>query len=211
MIQLADTDARRQALESDDVTVAVLLTVGFPTQVGGTQRYTDAARDLDVGGETYESTSYLRALSPPSSEFERDLAEVGFLDPLEEGRTTFRHMFTFHGWTGIAISVDVVFVADDGTVSLPLNVYKGRCVSIVESFSDGVPLTTARFAGPLVKLDTEASIVTSDAQQRMRSATDTSMKFAHVARDIAWGRKITNPASAGGGSPGSGTRTGPTR
>ena len=193
MIQLAADDARRQALESEDVTMVTLIRIDFPAAGGGTQYYTESARDLVVNGNTYVANSDLRSATPPPPQQEsaRDLAEISWFDPVRPMVMTYRQRFIAAGWTGIRLQFDVAFLTGESNVlSLPLNVYRGRCIAVDSDNEDGVPVTVARFAGPLVRLDDAALILTSDAQQRQRDASDGSMRFAHVARDIQWGRKV---------------------
>ena len=196
MFSLPTNDARRVALESDDMTVVLLLKVEWPSSVGGTAYYTDSAYDVTVSSQSYSSQSYLRSvtLPPPQEQTSRDLFELSFWDPplAPDGtaRTTFRSLFTQAGWTGIGLEASIAFLSSTGTLSASLVIYAGQCVSVTTGVDDEKgPWTGGRFAGPLVRYDDSHLVVTSSHDQKRRSSTDTSMDYAHVARDIEWGRR----------------------
>ena len=188
MIELTPTDPRRVALESENVVFATLLKLDFPAGAGGTMYLTDFGRDLVVGGNTYTSNSDLYGTTPPPAQGvgERTFADIIFVDPDGD----WNERFTSHGHTGIRLQFQVVFVADTGEVSMPLDIFRGRCVQATKQTEDGILQVLARFAGPIVKLDSDASVLASDNQQRQRRANDNSLQYIAIARDIAWGKKI---------------------
>ena len=208
MITLADTDARKLALESEEILYAPIIDLQFSTAAGGPRYITDFNRDLVVGGRTYSHQADLIGITPPRVQGlvgEGAESQLAFLDP--DG--TWKERFTTAGYSGIRMTMQVVFVSGTtGTVSAPLDIYRGRCTSVdvAPSEDQGLALR-ASFVGPLSKLDSDASVLASDSQQRGRSKDDDAFAYIHVARNIPWGRKI-KPRD-GSGSQGAGQR--PTR
>ena len=203
MIELMPGDERRLALEMDDVTMALLVSVMFPPQGGGPSHWTDLAmdEDVEVEGVMYSPNSALLGVKPPagSGDLDRHTMDLTFVDPPEPGPTLLDR-FTVGGYTGIRMSLQVIFVLDSGSLTRPLHVYRGRCVQVTSPFDEERGrLLVASFSGPLARVDQDASILTSHAQQQRRRAGDTSMAYAHVARDIPWGREIGGNSAARGG------------
>ena len=151
MIDLMDGDERRLALESDDVTMAILLRIDFTPAGGHTSLWTDLSDDVEVDGLTYRADSNLLGVNPPSSsgDLDRHLMEVTFIDPPEPSPTLLDR-FTIGGYTGIRMGLQVIWVLDNGSLTRPLTVYKGRCVQIASPFDrERGRLLTAKFSGPL--------------------------------------------------------------
>ena len=188
MIDLPDTDARYIALKADDAVALALLEISFPSAAGGTKRMTDGPRNVTVNRKTYRAHQGLAGVSPvaPQDASDRHLLEIQLWDP-DPGPASWHTRFTSRGYAGIRVELAAAFVAADGSLSLPLSAYVGKCIGEKLGWKDG-RVVVARFAGAFARRSGNP-VVATDAAQRGRLATDKSLKFISVARNIEWGRK----------------------
>ena len=87
----------------------------------------------------------------------------------------------------MTIKVQVGFLNGDA-VETPLSIFEGRCVGVSTGYTEQGFLTTAKFSGPLAKLDDSLSVLLTDAAQRQIAHGDTSLQYIHQTRQLEWGR-----------------------
>ena len=191
VLVLADTDTRLAELRSDALTPVLFIRLGFSDPVW----ITDASYDIEVADKagtsrTWES-GYIASISPPGGQRDskRDAYQLGLIDSDPSRSSSFYRMFSARP-TGVSLDVLTRFARSDGALTAILDVYHGQSTSVaIEAGVEGLYITQVTFTGELVNVDQEASVLTSDADQRRRSATDDSLKFAHRALDIKWGKR----------------------
>ena len=93
------------------------------------------------------------------------------------------------GKTGTSINVLVAFVEEDGGITDTLDVYAGKLAGAVWEPQEDGPVLETRWTGPLAKLDGQAMVLVTDADQRRRESTDTAQKYAHRVLELVWGRR----------------------
>ena len=207
MSLLPASDPRRIALESDFTLVNILLTLRIGADV---RRYTDAGRDITIGGNTYSPNGAIRAADTPktSAAPDADVMELLFLDGYKSAQD-YETLFTAGGYNRVQLELDVLFWRAGAGPTVPLAVFRGRCIGVSTAFDDSQGrVTRVRFASKLHRGGARIGIVTSDWQQRQRRRTDGSCRYAAIGRDIPWGRQVEKDALSGSGS---GVPTGPSR
>ena len=185
MLDLLPGDARRTALTSFNPTPSRLIKFELPAAQDGVRLWTDHPHGLTVNGETYLSDNPLTGTTLPdvNSEIGRSLYTLQLADPTGEWRDRIGESYS-----GIKVTASVVFLLGDGSLTEPLLIYKGRSVSLRSSNGGSGHITSINFSGPLAKQDGEASVSTSVNNQSGRDPTDTCFDYAHVSKDLDWGR-----------------------
>ena len=175
-------------IESYNIVPVQLLQLDFPANAGGVMRITDAPRDIDFGGQTFESADNLIEIAAPQtqSNVDRDNYAIVFSDNDTAIRTRFQVSHT-----GVPLTVRLLFLRADGTLTTDaLNVYSGSSSPVAWEVRNGVAICQVGFTGQLTQLSSAKSVFSSDEQQRTRSANDSSMRYAHsTTRNLPWGRK----------------------
>ena len=176
------------AIESFNIVPVTLIQLDFPVVAGDVLRITDAPRDISFGGQTYSSADNLISQSAPQtqSNVDRDNYTMVFSDVDHSMRNRFAA-----SQSGVQLTVSLLFRQSDGSLTTDaLNVYQGISSGSSWDVRNDVPTFQVGFTGQLAQLSSAKVIYTSDEQQRMRSATDSSMRFVHsTARQLRWGRK----------------------
>ena len=171
----------QDALDQDETVFNTLidLTVGATTY-----RLTDAPGQRSQGGNTYDMTGNIEAVTLPNDggDISRSLYAMTLLDPDRIWANRFVSPI------GLAVTVRVIFLLASGSFSAPLTVYKGKSIGMERA---GIR-QTVRFAGAFLQTDAEFAVVTSKENQDGRDINDNSMDFVGVAREVFWGREDPN-------------------
>ena len=184
----------KDELQNYEITPVTLITLDFPdtdaVPAGGTMNFTDAPRDLVIGGTTYFSSDQVKNISTPQTQnsVDRDNYSITFTD----GDAAIRSRFD-KTHTGVPINVRVAFRKADGTLTTEiLNVYRGQSSTVRWYLADGDALCDVGFTGQLAQLEATKVISTTDASQFNVDDTDTSMAFTHNSIEdvnMKWGKK----------------------
>ena len=181
---LAATDARRIEIERDTITAHIFVEI---TISGTKYRWVDTNFDVAVGSDTYSADNPVKGISLPqgSGAVDRDIMALELIDDAGTWRSRIGNKYI-----GIPVVVSTAFFQADNTFTALLTAYvgKSRIVNFRWDAEQGL-ITEINFTGPLTKLDSEYSAVTTSHNQAERDATDTCFAYAFAARDLKWGKK----------------------
>ena len=183
---IADDDPRRLALQSKSVRPILLVEFDFNPQV----RITNAQRDVEYNGDTYLSASIHRSVLPEKPEVSgRDIYQLELIGLVPGTTEKWWDKFGVD-YTGLPISVYLLFVQEDGTLTSSLDAFSGKMASKnwVQNGESYVVATT--WSGPLARSDGVNAVLATDADQRRRAPGDTALKYIHRPLEGNWGRRI---------------------
>lgn len=177
VLNIAANDRRRLALESEDIKMALLLSVGD-------ENVTDADTPITVGRTTYTPTEDLVQAAVPDKQeaAARDLYTLVFA-----GNKT---SLTSGRWTGTPVEVSIVFRDSQGYTE-PLNVYKGLVSRVQQTTQNEEIRTTVSCTGELAQIDGSRITQLTEHDQKARAAprVDTSLDFIDDDRELRWGAR----------------------
>ena len=196
MITLTDQNITN-IIESDNITVAVLIDLDFPMAAGGPVRVTDSDYPISVrfsGDDAdthYSSAVGITAISAPKTQqgVTRDIYTIRHVDSVPGANDSWRQRYTSHGWVGVGLKVDVVFrIEHTGALTSPLGVFSGHCVSILEEPNDsGGSVLVASFAGDLEQIGADRIVLATNPYIRLLDANDDSLAFIQSTTNVPWG------------------------
>ena len=186
MLNIPTSDNRYKALAEGRSIWSVLIKIEFPS---GTDYLCSAPIDIEVESQTWRADSDLIGISPvgPDTEQQQDTFTVTFADPVAPGRNRWIDEFTASGYIGIPITAGLTFYYSNSWTA-QLQIYSGKCTGVSEGVGGDGLVTSAEFSGPLTKVDDSSPLVISKSSQRNLLSTDTFMDYAHLAREIQFGR-----------------------
>lgn len=184
------TASQTRAIEAD----AVVWTLAFELgpRKGDTRvisNFTGGSEDVIIGGTTYEASSLL-SVTPfgPKAEVGQDPYTITMADPPLDTSTRWIDMLT-PNYVGIPLRVLLVLAdPSNNRWADPFVAYRGRCVSLEQTASQGMPILNMHFMGILAKVDDSSPLVLSKEGQRRLDPNDTFLDYAHIAKDVQFGR-----------------------
>jgi len=183
----------------DDFNMVSLLFLDFTTPI----YITDAGRDVDSGGQTYDTSVHILNISSVSES--ADLRVGTLRIDLSGAEQTYISLLLNNDYIDIQVKYYKALYDDTWTlIGDALLIFDGNISGFKIVDSGKKSMISIECASHWANFDTINGRRSNDSSQKIHFSTDDGMEFAsHTERDIRWGKK--NESTSGGGGQGGGT------